>query len=371
METLVLLFETVKQGCPAERPAKPNSHYIMSLLPYLHRVSERSSLSSAEAQHAMESILSGQASAAQIAGFLVALRMKGETVEELVGFARAMRRMAVPVDPALGGETLLDTCGTGGDARFTFNISTVAAFVAAGAGVRVAKHGNRSISSQCGSADLLESLGIRVPLEPSEAARAIREVGIGFLFAPSLHTAIKYAQPVRLELKMRTVFNLLGPLTNPAGASAQLVGAPSPHAAELMAGALAELQLERGFVVHGSDGLDEITTTGPTLAFEIRERQVIRRTLEPADFGVSPSRAEDLRGGARETNCAIARAVLEGRPGPQRDIVLVNASAALVAAGKASDFREGMRLAARSVDSGAALRKVELLAAFTCPAAAP
>lgn len=313
----------------------------------------------------MEIVLSGQATPAQVAGFLVALRMKGETVEELVGFARAMRRMAVPVDPQLQGETLLDTCGTGGDGLSTFNISTVAAFVAAGAGVRVAKHGNRSISSKCGSADLLESLGVVVPMEASEAARAIREVGIGFLFAPSVHTAMQYAQPVRIELKMRTVFNLLGPLTNPAAASAQLAGAPSAHAAELIAGALAALGLERGFVVHGSDGLDEITTTGPTLLFEIRDGQVTRRTIGPEDFGVATARPEDLKGGERETNCAIARAILGGALGPQRDIVLVNASAALVAAGKAQNFREGVAVAAQSIDSGAALRKTEELARFS------
>ena len=337
----------------------------MPLVAHLHRVSERRDLSRAEACEAMESILSGEASAAQIAGFLVALRMKGETVEELVGFASAMRRMARKVETGLNGEPLLDTCGTGGDLSHTFNISTVAAFVIAGAGVRVAKHGNRSISSRCGSADLLEALGVRVALEPETAARAIREVGIGFLFAPALHTAMKHAQPVRLELKMRTVFNLLGPLTNPAGANAQLAGAPSVAAAELMAGALAALGLERGFVVHGSDGLDEITTTGPTAAFEIVRGQVTRRTLDPADFGVPHADPTDLKGGDPETNREIARAVLAGASGPQRDIVLVNAAAALVAAGRASDFPEGMGIAAQSVDSGAARRKAEELARFT------
>jgi anthranilate phosphoribosyltransferase len=337
----------------------------MSLLPYIHRVSERLDLSRDEALHAMETILRGEASPAQIAALLVALRMKGETVEELVGFATGMRRMARRVDPALNGEALLDTCGTGGDGRSTFNISTIAAFVVAGAGVRVAKHGNRSISSQCGSADLLEGLGIRIPMEPDEAARAIREIGIGFLFAPAIHTAMKHAHPVRLELKMRTVFNLLGPLTNPAGANAQLAGAPSARAAELIAGALAVLGLERGFVVHGSDGLDEITTTGPTLAFEIDRGAVRRRTLEPADFGVPSATHEDLRGGDSATNCAIAQAVLAGARSPQRDIVLVNAAAALVAAGKARDFREGMLLGGESIDSGKARGKVEDLARFT------
>jgi anthranilate phosphoribosyltransferase len=290
--------------------------------------------------------------------------MKGETVDELVGFARAMRQMAVRIDAGLNGEPLLDTCGTGGDGQSTFNISTIAAFVVAGAGLRVAKHGNRSISSQCGSADLLESLGIAVSLAPEQVARAIREIGIGFLFAPAIHTAMKHAQPVRVELKMRTVFNLLGPLTNPAGATVQLVGAPSEAAGELMAGALSQLGLERGFVVHGCDGLDEITLTGPTVAFEIRAGSVRRRILSPEDFGVDRVEASALKGADRETNTTIARSILDGATGAQRDIVLVNASAALVAAGKASDFREAMKIARESIDSGAARKKAKDLANF-------
>jgi anthranilate phosphoribosyltransferase len=341
----------------------------MSLIPFLHRAAARESLTCDEAFEAMQIVLRGEASPAQIAGLLVALRMKGETVEELVGFARAMRRMAAPVDPGLKGETLLDTCGTGGDNSGTFNISTVAAFVVAGAGARVAKHGNRSISSPCGSADLLEALGIRVALTPQSSARAIREVGIGFLFAPAIHTAMKHAQPVRLDLKMRTVFNLLGPLTNPAGATAQLVGAPSEAAAGLMAGALAALGLERGFVVHGSDGMDEITTTGPTLVFEVRHGTVERRTLTPGDFAVPAVEPHELRGGESGRNAAIAREILQGARGPRRDIVLVNAAAALVACGRAADFRQGIEAAAAAIDSGAAMRKVEELARFTASAA--
>ncbi|HTT63011.1 MAG TPA: anthranilate phosphoribosyltransferase [Bryobacteraceae bacterium] len=337
----------------------------MSLLPYLHRVIDRQGLSSADARDAMHIILSGQATSAQIAGFLVALRMKGETVDELVGFARAMRQMAEPIDAGSSGAPLLDTCGTGGDGLGTFNISTVVAFVVAATGVRVAKHGNRSISSQCGSADLLEAMGVRIPMPPAECARAIREIGIGFLFAPAIHAAAKHAHPVRVELKIRTVFNLLGPLTNPAGASAQLAGAPTAHFAELIAGALAVLGLERGFVVHGSDGLDEITTTGPTLAFEIRHGDVARRTLTPEDFGVAVARPEDLRGGDRARNLAIAREILEGAAGPRRDIVLVNAAAALVAVGRVRGFREGVALAAEAIDSGAARKKAEALARFT------
>jgi anthranilate phosphoribosyltransferase len=338
---------------------------MSSLIPYLQQAVNREDLDASAAEQAMAVILSGGAPAALIAAFLVALRMKGETACELLGFARAMRAVASQVKPELGGEPLLDTCGTGGDGRGTFNISTVTAFVVAGAGVRVAKHGNRSISSQCGSADVLERLGIKIALEPEHAARAIREVGIGFLFAPAFHPAMKHAQPARVELKIRTVFNLLGPLTNPAGATAQVVGAPSPDAAALMAEALAALGLERGFVVHGSDGLDEITTTGPTLAFDICAGRVIRRTLGPEDFGVPLATLDDLKGGDPETNCAVALAVLEGSRGPKRDIVLVNAAAGLMAAGKARDFREGVALAAESLDSGAALAKVQALARFS------
>jgi anthranilate phosphoribosyltransferase len=337
----------------------------MSLLPYLHRVVKRENLSAEDALAAMETVLSGQATQAQIAAFLVALHMKGETVDELVGFARAMRRMAAPADAGLHGEPLLDTCGTGGDHSGTFNISTIASFVVAGAGVRVAKHGNRSISSQCGSADLLEAMGIQVAVSAEQAARAIREIGIGFLFAPAVHTAMKHAQPVRVELKLRTIFNLLGPLTNPAGANAQVAGAPSAHAAELIAHALAVLGLERGFVVHGSDGLDEITTTGPTLVYEICRGRVQQREVKPEEFGVAAARMEDLRGGDRAHNLAIAREVLRGQRGPQRDIVLVNASAGLVAAGRAPAFLPAMELAAASIDSGAARAKAEALARFT------
>ncbi|MCL6507596.1 MAG: anthranilate phosphoribosyltransferase [Bryobacteraceae bacterium] len=327
------------------------------------RLVERQDLTADDAEAVMSEIMCGEATPAQIGAFLTALRMKGETIEEITGCARAMRKWAVTVRPKCG--RLMDTAGTGGDGRGTFNISTITAFVLAGAGVAVAKHGNRSVSSRCGSADLMEALGVRIELTPEQMGRAIREVGIGFLFAPAIHKATRHAQPVRRELRLRTVFNYLGPLTNPAGASAQLVGAPTVRAAELMAGALAELGLERGFVVHGSDGLDEITTTGPTLVFEIRGRLVTRREVTPEEFGVSRARPEDLRGGDAEANCEIARAVLGGERGPRRDITLVNAAAALVVAGRARDFREGMEIAANSVDSGAAWRKVKELVEFT------
>ena len=337
----------------------------MSLLPYLESVAERRSLSAEQAREAMRVILSGQANQAQLAAFAMAMRMKGETVDELVGFARAMREMAVPVDHGVVGEAVLDTCGTGGDGAGTFNISTIAAFVVAGAGVRVAKHGNRSITNRGGgSADLLESMGIDIALSPADSARAIRQVGIGFLFAPHVHTAMKHAHTVRLDLKMRTFFNLLGPLTNPAGASAQLAGVPSERAGELISGALAALGLVRGFVVHGSDGLDEITTTGTTLAFEIRHGKVERRTLEPEDFAIRRATADALKGGDKARNLEIATAVLAGAPGPQRDIVLVNAAAALVAAGMVDTFLEGMAIGTVSIDSGAARGKVAELAGF-------
>jgi anthranilate phosphoribosyltransferase len=338
-------------------------YYIMTLLPFLEKLVARRGLDAEEARDAMRVILAGEASETLLAAFLTALRMKGETVEELVGFARAIREKAAPVVVGTAGP-LLDTCGTGGDGAGTFNISTVAAFVVAGAGVRVAKHGNRSITSQCGSADLLEALGIEIAISPAESARAIREIGIGFLFAPAVHSAMRHAQPVRRELKIRTAFNLLGPLTNPAGADAQVAGAPSQEAAGLIGGALAALGLRRGFVVHGCDGLDEITTTGATLAFEIREGRAERRTLEPEDFALPRAAAADLKGGDKARNLAIARAILDGEPGPRRDIVLANAAAGLVAAGKVGTFLEGMALAAVSIDSGAARRKVEELARF-------
>jgi anthranilate phosphoribosyltransferase len=336
----------------------------MGFLNFLEQVVERRDLNAAQAHEAMLAILGAEASTAQVTAFLVALRMKGETSSELLGFARAMREKAQRVETG-SGSPLLDTCGTGGDRSGTFNISTAVAFVAAGAGVRVAKHGNRSISSQCGSADVMEGLGVKVALTAEQMGQCIRSLGIGFLFAPAVHTAMKHAQPARLELKMRTVFNILGPLTNPAGASAQLVGAPSAEVAKLMADALAGMGLAHGFVVHGSDGLDEITTTGPTVAFEIQSGQLRRHDLTPEDFGVGRANPEDLRGGDRATNCEIVESVLRGATGPRRDIVLVNAAVALVAADMVRGFGEGMKLAAAAIDSGAALAKVRSLAHLT------
>jgi anthranilate phosphoribosyltransferase len=336
----------------------------MSLLPFLHRVAARASRSAEEARAAMNVLLTGAASPVETAGFLVALRMKGETPEELAGFARAMREHMIVVE---AGVEAVDVCGTGGDASGTFNISTTAAFVLAGAGAHVAKHGNRSISSATGGADVLEALGIRVTVTAEEAAAAIREVGIAFLFAPAFHPAMKHVQPVRRELKLRTVFNYLGPLVNPARVAAQLIGAPSVDAAGLIAEALCSLGARRAYVVHGHGGLDEISTTGPTDVYAVENGSVARRVWEPADFGVSRARLEELQGGDAARNAAILRAVLEGRPGPQRDIVLVNAAAGLVVAGLAGDLREGMAVARESIDTGAAWAKLQALRQ-KCPA---
>lgn len=337
----------------------------MAFLPFLHRVAAKQNLTRDDASQAMSLILDGAATTPQIAAFLVALKMKGETAEEVLGFATAMRERSERVDVQVNGETLIDTCGTGGDALGTFNVSTVAAFVVAGAGVRVAKHGNRSLSSQCGSADLLEELGVNIHLDRARVAGAIRTVGIGFLFAPAHHPAVKHAQPARAELKMRTVFNLLGPLTNPAGARRQLIGAASSEAAELMAEALAGLGTDRAFVVNGFDGLDEVSTTGPTLVYEIAGAKFDKHLWTPADFGVSRATLADLAGGDRERNCAIARGVLEGEKGPARDIVVVNAAVALLAAGHAPDLRRGVSEACDSIDSGKAVEKVRQLAEFS------
>jgi anthranilate phosphoribosyltransferase len=335
----------------------------MSLLPYLHRVTAGSDLSSEEAHQAMGVLLEGQAGESEIAGFLVALKMKGETATELAGFARAMRDRMIVVD---AGPDVIDTCGTGGDGSGTFNISTAAAIVMAGAGAHVAKHGNRSISSNSGSADVLEALGVRVlDVTPEESARSIREIGIGFLFAPALHPAMKHAQAVRRALKTRTVFNLLGPLVNPARARAQLIGAPSPEVAKLMADALAELGTDRSFVVHGHDGLDEITTTTATDVYEVTAKGVQKHLWKPSDFGVQTASLDSLKGGDSSCNAQMILEILRGtsgsQRGPRRDIVLVNAAAGLLAAGLAADLPAGMGLAVRSIDSGAALAKLELL----------
>lgn len=330
----------------------------MSLLPFLHRVSLRENLTSEDARAAMRVLLAGEASPVEIAAFLVALKMKGETAAELAGFVLGMRERMIRVD---AGDDVVDNCGTGGDASGTFNISTTAAFVMAGAGAHVAKHGNRSISSATGAADVLEALGVRVTATPEEAARLIREVGIGFLFAPAFHPSVKHVQPVRRELKMRTVFNLLGPMANPAGARSQVLGAPSVDSAELMAEAIRTLGCRHVFVVHGHGGLDEISTTGPTDVFEVTGETIIRRVWEPENFGMTRAEKSALQGGDAVHNASIVRAILHGETGPRRDIVVANAAAGLLAAGLAHDLLSGVKLAVKSIDTGAARAKLEAL----------
>src|SRR6202790_3252152 len=352
------------------------------ILDALHRIANRNeSLARAEAREVMTEVLAGTCTDAQIAALLVALRMKGETVEEIVGFAEAIRAAATPL-PIAGGpsstldlsgtgrdalaeSSLVDTSGTGGDASGTFNISTATAFVTAGAGVRVAKHGNRSISSKCGSADVMEALGVNIQLTPEGAAQCLREVGICFLYAPDLHPSMKQVQKVRRELKMRTMFNLLGPLTNPARASGQVVGVYALEMVDKLAEALSMLGLHRALVVHGLDGLDEITVTCPTRVAEVREGSVRSYEVEPEEFGMARATLQEIFGGDATENAAIIRAVLDGEKSPRRDVVLLNAAAALVAAGRADRIGDAIPFAARSIDSGAAAGKLEALARFT------
>ena len=351
----------------------------------LHRLANHSeSLSRVDAREVMAEVLTGKCTDAQVAALLIALRMKGETVEEIVGFAEAIRAAAAPLPierapdalavsgtgrEALAGEcendSLIDTSGTGGDASGTFNISTATALVTAGAGVRVAKHGNRSISSKCGSADVIEALGINIQLSPERSAQCLREVGICFLFAPNLHPAMKQVQGVRRELKMRTMFNLLGPLTNPARASGQVVGVYSLDLVEKLAEALSMLGLRRALVVHGLDGLDEITITGKTRIAEAHEGSVRSYEVEPEEFGMKPAALNDISGGDAAENGDIIRAVLDGERSPRRDVVLLNTAAALVAAGRAEHIAQAIPLAAKSIDSGAAAGKLETLLRFS------
>ncbi|MDQ6789834.1 MAG: anthranilate phosphoribosyltransferase [Candidatus Dormibacteraeota bacterium] len=300
----------------------------------------------------MELIMRDEATPSQIAGFIVALRLKGETVDEIAGLARTMRSMATPIDVDDAG-SLLDTCGTGGDGSGSFNISTLSAIVAAACGARVAKHGNRAASSTCGSADVLEALGVRIDLPPAGVAACIREAGIGFLFAPVFHPSFRFAAVPRRELGIRTVFNVLGPLCNPAGAGRQALGVPEQKLAEKMADVLARLGVERALVLH-AEGLDELSTTGPSLVIEMLGGERRSYQLDPLELGLRRASRDELRGGGPAENATIAREVLEGAGGPRRDIVLLNASAALRAAGLARDWREGIALAAEAIDRGGA-----------------
>jgi anthranilate phosphoribosyltransferase len=395
------------------------------ILDFLHRLSNHGqSLTRAESREVMAEVLAGKCTDAQIAALLVALRMKGETVEEIVGFAEAIRAAAAllliergPIegiasqggaalaaldlsgtgrdalaesgswspdlsntdlsdtdssdgdlsdhDSSPGELPLVDTSGTGGDASGTFNISTATAFVTAGAGVRVAKHGNRSISSKCGSADVMEALGVNIQLSPERAAQCLREIGICFLYAPNLHPAMKQVQAIRRELRMRTMFNLLGPLTNPARASGQVVGVYARELVEKLAEALSMLGLHRALVVHGLDGLDEVTITGPTRVAEARGGTVKTYEVTPEEFGMKRATLADISGGDAIENAAIIRAVLGGNKSPRRDVVLLNSAAALVAAGRADHLAEAVPIAAKSIDSGEAARKLAALVEFT------
>ena len=316
-------------------------------------------LGRARTRATMDQIMSGQATDAQIGAFLVALRIKGETVDEIAGCAEVMREKATPI--ATTRPDLIDTCGTGGDDSGTFNISTAVAFVACGAGLAVAKHGNRSISSHCGSADVLAALGVNVEASPEKVGECIDEVGIGFLFAVALHGAMKHAIGPRRELATRTVFNVLGPLTNPAGAKRQLIGVYDSALTEALAGVLGQLGSERALVVHGSDGLDEITLTGPTQVSELRDGRVSTRQIDPRDFGLQLAPAEALQGGDAAYNARILREVLDGREGPRRDVVLINAAAAIAVGGRAEDTTAGLELARASIDSGRARQALDRL----------
>jgi len=336
-------------------------------LTLIERVEAGHVFARAEAEAAMEELLSGRVETAEIVRLLVALNQRPIQVQELAGFARVMRRHATRVfaEGEAQPANMVDTCGTGGDGANTFNISTAAAIVAAAAGARVAKHGNRAASSQSGSADVLEALGVRIDLPFEKYGQAIREIGIGFLFAQAAHTAARHAAPARKQIGVRTVFNLLGPLTNPASAQSQVLGVYSADVIDLVAAVLAELGVERAFVVHGAGALDEISLAGETLVAEVQGGAVRRFTVTPEEFGVARAPLESIRGGTAEENAALIRRILEGDARPARDVVVVNAAAALVAAGVAANFREGAGLASFVISSGAASEKLATLAAFT------
>ena len=333
-------------------------------------------LSEVEMIDVMNQIMGGEATPAQVGAFITALRMKGETIEEIAGAARVMRDRATPIrvgkaldidreEINLDRETILDTCGTGGSGTKSFNISTTVAFVVCACGVKVAKHGNRSISSACGSADVLEALGVNLNVIPQQVESCINEIGIGFLFAPAMHSAMKHAIGPRREIGIRTIFNILGPLTNPAGADRQVLGVYAESLVDVMARVLVKLGCRRGFVVHGLDGMDEVTLTGPTRIGEICDGAVTLSTVEPEDFGLRRCALADLQGGDAVANAAIVRAVLAGQPGPKRDVVLLNAAYALVAAGVARDVETGLGLGLAAIDDGLAMAKLDALIAMT------
>jgi len=337
----------------------------------IRKVADRLNLSEEEMEAAMEVIMSGQATPAQIGSFITALRLKGETIEEITGAARVMRRKATRIrvgnsmvnidrdEINLDMETIVDTCGTGGDGTNTFNVSTTTAFVVAGCGLRVAKHGNRSVSSLCGSADVIQGLGVNLDVSSDVVEKCLNQVGIGFLFAPALHSAMKYAIGPRQEIGIRTIFNILGPLTNPAGANVQVLGVYKKELTPVLAEVLNKLGSRSAFVVYGEGSLDEISIIGKTQVSELKNGQVATYSIKPEDFGLPRATLDDIRGGDAQKNAGIILSVLKGEPGAKRDIVLLNAAAALVAAGRAADFPDGIAQAAESIDSGRALEKLE------------
>lgn len=322
------------------------------------KIATGAALTRDESAHAFDKMMSGEATPAQVGGLLMALRLRGETVDEITGAVTTMRAKMLPVVAPAGA---IDVVGTGGDAAGSYNISTCAAFIVAGAGVPVAKHGNRALSSKSGAADVLAALGVKLDLDPQAIARCINEAGIGFMFAPNHHPAMKHVGPARVELGTRTIFNLLGPLSNPAGVKRQMVGVYAQSWIEPLANVLAALGMERAWVVHGSDGLDEITTTGPTFVAELSGGKVRTFAIGPADADLKQSQPSDLKGGDAAHNAAALKSVLEGKPGPYRDVALLNAAAALLVAGKAETLRDGAKLAAQSIDSGAAKARLEKL----------
>lgn len=326
----------------------------------IYKLKKKENLSRKEMQAVFEEIMNGKSKTETIADFLLSLKEKKETIEEITGAAITMREFAVKINPQT--DNLLDTCGTGGDSSDTFNISTVASFVASGAGCRVAKHGNKAVSSKCGSADLLAELGVNINVSPDVVEKCISEIGIGFLFAPKLHLAMKYAMPARKMIKTRSIFNILGPLTNPAGARFQLLGVYEEGMVETLANVLKNLGSERAMVVHGRDGLDEITTTDETVIAELKEKNYI---VKPEDFGLKRVRKEDLKGGDSECNAKIALDILKGVKGAKRDAAVLNSGAAIYVAGLAGTIKEGVAKAAQSIDSGAALKKLEKLKRIT------
>jgi anthranilate phosphoribosyltransferase len=329
----------------------------------LRKITERKNLNESEMADMIGEIFSGAVSDAPIGAFMAALATKGETFEELAGAARAMRRKAARVQ--VSAPAVVDTCGTGGDSAGTFNISTTTAFVVAGCGVAVAKHGNRSISSRCGSADLVEALGVNINTPPELVEEAVEEVGIGFLFAPLYHGAMRHAAAARKEVGIRSIFNMLGPLTNPAGANCQLLGVYAPQLTEMFAEALRLLGSKRSFVVHGHDGLDEISACAPTRVTELDDGLIRTYDIFPEQYLGRRAEPDEISGGDPQFNAAITRRVLDGEKGGGRDVVLLNAAAALMAAGMAQRFEQGIRLAAESIDSGAARRKLDHLVRFT------